>query len=142
MTDEKEVLGKEYVPNTEYRDGLIRWIETREAEAPALAQTKALESLATSVNALTSFLTGGGLAQVLTGYAKTQSVAGILSGLVAKDGRSGLDPRVMNQNAIEVSTFIETVFDHYSKRLKDKHERDPEIKDAEADFNSFTEKLK
>jgi len=108
----------------------------------AMEQAKSLSVLAESMSQIANFITKGGLTQVLTGYAKTQSVAAIANGLAAKEGRNSLDARLMNQNAIEISTFIETVYDHYAERLKGKNERDPELKDGEADFKRFTKEEK
>lgn len=92
-----------------------------------LKQTQALTALAEGVNALAAFVTGGGLSQLLSGYARTQSVQAILGGLASHDGRNSLDARVLGQNAIEIVEQIEKVFDKYHTRQEEKVERDPYI---------------
>jgi hypothetical protein len=108
----------------------------------ATQQTQALTVLAQSVATIANFLQGGGLTQILNGYAKSQSVKDILGGLAAHDGRNALDARVLGQNAIEIVEQVEKVFDKYHERLQSKERRDPEIKDAEKDYAAWKELLK
>lgn len=116
-------------------------LKVRDAEAPVAVEPvqTSLAKLASSTEVIANFIAGGGLVQVMQGYARAQSVSSILNGLVAKEGRAGLDPRVMKQNAIETAQMVETFFDVYSKKLKDlaSGQYDPELKDADKDFNSF-----
>lgn len=103
---------------------------------------EALTLLAKGVNEIASFVTGGGLVQLLSGYARSQSVKDILGGLAAHSGRQALDARVLRQNALEIVTAIEKVFEAYEGKLKDKEVTDPEIKDAEADYLKWKEQNK
>ena len=104
------------------------------AEAPAIAQSQALQSLAKSMDVIATFVTQGGLTEVLQGYAKTNSVSTLLGGLTANAGRNGLDARFIQQNAIEITHVVEAVFDKYIQHMAEKTQRDPELKDAEKDF--------
>ena len=100
-------------------------------------QTKALASISQSLGALSNFISGGGLSSLLNGYAKSQAVKEILGGLAAHDGRNALDARVLTQNALEITTQIEKVFDKYHETLKAKASgevRDSHIHDAEAAY--------
>jgi hypothetical protein len=99
-------------------------------------QTEALASIGNALQEISKFITAGGLAELLSGYARSQSVKDILGGLAAHDGRNALDARVLGQNAIEIVEQVEKVFDKYQERLSEKG-RDPEIKDAENDFNKW-----
>ncbi len=94
-------------------------------------QTEALTVLASGVNALAEFVVNGGLSQMMSGYARTQSVQGILNGLAAHGGRAALDARFLKQNALEITEAIEQVFDKYKQRTAETAagERDPEIKE-------------
>lgn len=107
--------------------------EKHELEA---RQTEALATLAEATKSIAAFLTGGGLAQLLSGYARSQAVKDILGGLAAHDGRAALDARVLGQNAVEIVHQVEAVFEKYQERLKDPN-RDPEIKDGERDFKEW-----
>ena len=91
---------------------------------------EALEDLADGVLQIGNFLCNGGLTKVLSGYARTQSVQGILNGLAAHDGRKSLDARVLSQNALEIVEQVEAVFKKYDSRMK-QTDRDTEIHDAE-----------
>jgi len=95
-------------------------------------QTEALCSLANSFNQIASFITGGGLGSLVSGYAKAQSVQSILGGLAAHDGRNGLDARVLGQNAIEIAEQIMQVFNKMADREAEQRvaPRDPEIHKA------------
>lgn len=94
-------------------------------------QTKALQALADGIQSISRFLNNGGLTQVLSGYARSQSVQGILSGLAGNMGRSALDAKTIRQNALEITEVIEAVFDKYAERLASKADRDPEIHDEQ-----------
>jgi len=110
----------------------------------AVSQTKALTTLAESVKAIATFLTSNRLPEILEGYAKASAVNGILQGLVTHSGRGGMDARLMKQNAIEASEFIEKCFEHYSEKLAAKKmgEVDTEIHDGENDFKKWQEQNK
>lgn len=100
-------------------------------------QTEALTTLAEGVKAIASFLQGGGLAQILSGYARSQAVKDILGGLATHDGRNALDARVLQQNATEIVAQVEAVFAKYQEKLEEGaagEERDPEVKDSENAF--------
>jgi hypothetical protein len=95
----------------------------------AVQQTEALTVLAKATNEIASFITGGGLSTLLSGYARSQAVKEILGGLAAHDGRNSLDARVLGQNALEITEAVELVFKKYSERVAEKN-RDPEIHKA------------
>lgn len=100
-------------------------------------QTEALTTLAEGVKAIAGFLQGGGLAQILSGYARSQAVKDILGGLATHDGRNALDARVLQQNATEIVAQVEAVFAKYQEKLEEGaagEERDPEVKDSENAF--------
>lgn len=101
-----------------------------------IKRTEALESIGAALQGISTFLTGGGLASLLSGYARSQSVKDILGGLAAHDGRNALDARVLGQNAVEIVEQVEKVFAKYEERLAEKG-RDPEIKDAESDYTKW-----
>ncbi len=117
---------------------------TPHAEAPAVVQAKALQSLAGSMEVVASFITEGGLAKLMTGQAKANMSSQMLNGLMANMGRGGLDASLMNQNAIEITQLAEIIFEKYAEKLKAKSDGnyDPELKDAEADFNERYAKIK
>jgi hypothetical protein len=102
-------------------------------------QTKALSTIAESLSSLSQFVSNGGLTTLLSGYARSQAVKDILGGLAAHDGRNALDARVLDQNAKEISEQVEKVFQAYQEKLKSlaKDNRDPHIRDAEADFKKW-----
>lgn len=122
MTDVKEVTISNVVtdqaPATTDRELLMQ-------------QTQALTVLAQGVNSLAEFVVNGGLGQMLSGYARTQSVQGILNGLAAHGGRAALDARFLKQNALEITEAIEQVFDKYKQRTAETaaEPRDPHIKE-------------
>lgn len=94
----------------------------------ATRQAQALAVLAESFKTLTTFITGGGLNQLLQGNAKSQAVTAIVGGLAAHDGRGSLDARVLGQNALEIAKFIEKCHDEYARILTEK--RDPDIREV------------
>lgn len=104
-----------------------------------IKQTEALQVLSEAAKQIASFLTDGGLVNVLSGYARTQAVKDMLGGLTANMGRDALDARTISQNAIEITEVIEAVFKKYEEKLKTQN-RDPEIHDAEADYKKYREK--
>jgi len=114
--------------------GVMDLVVADPVSAPVVAQAQALQSLAKSMEVVSTFVSQGGLSSLLQGYAKTNSVSSLLNGLTANAGRGGLDARFMEQNAVEITHLIEAVFDKYEKHLSEKAERDPQIHDAEKDF--------
>jgi hypothetical protein len=106
-------------------------LEGTETHALQVRETQALETLAQATNALATFITGGGLTELLSGYARTQAVQAILGGLASHDGRNSLDARTMGQNALEIVTQIEKVFDKYHEKKNTTEERDPHIHDED-----------
>jgi len=115
-------------------------IEQKNQEV-AIRQTEALTSLAKGVNDIATFLTSGGLTEILSGYARSQAVKDILGGLAARDGRQSLDARVLKQNAIEITHAVEAVFRKYQEVLTDKELRDPEIHKATEPFETKENKI-
>ena len=103
-------------------------------------QAESLSLLAKGVNDLAAFVTGGGLSQMLRGYAQSQTVSDILGGLAAHDGRNALDARVLGQNAIEIVTQVTAVWDKFQERMAEKESgepRDPNIVNSENDFQKW-----
>jgi hypothetical protein len=114
-------------------------VETSNSHALQAKQAESLDLLAKSVNQIAQFLSGGGLTELLSGYARSQAVKEILGGLATHDGRAALDARFLGQNAIDIVTQVEKVFEKYQQKLTDSN-IDPQIKDAEADYKKFTSK--
>lgn len=83
----------------------------------AIRQTEALTVLASATQEIATFITGGGLSSLLSGYARSQAVKDILGGLAAHDGRNSLDARVLGQNALEITEAVEMVFKKYAERM-------------------------
>lgn len=111
----------------------------KQSEVPTVseAHVQALEKAADSLHVIASFINGGGLQKVLSGYARAQSVTALLGGLTSHSGRNGLDARTLDQNALEIATQVEKVFAKYQEILDAKakgEERDNEMHDAEKDF--------
>lgn len=109
----------------------------------AVAQTQALDKLASSVCSIAEFLNNGGLQKTLGEYAKAQIAKDIMGGLAAHDGRNALDARFIKQNAVEIIHTIEAVFDKAKERADEKRrgvERDREVHDAESEFKKWDEK--
>lgn len=104
-------------------------------------QTEALIVLGNAVQSIANFLTSGGLTNVLSGYARSQAVKDILGGLATHDGRDSLDGRVLKQNALEIVTAVEAVFEKYQEKLSAKGKEDPEIKDSQlTEFEEWKKK--
>lgn len=104
----------------------------------AMRQAQALTSVANSLNALTQFVTGGGLSNMVGNLARANVAQGIFQGLTAHDGRGGLDARLLKQNAIEAVHQIEAVFEKFQEVLKAKNTpRDPDLHDAEAELKRW-----
>lgn len=95
-----------------------------------VSQARSLEVLSQGISDIAAFLTGGGLSELLSGYAKSSASTAILGGLAAHDGRNALDARVLGQNALEVVEQVLKVHDKFHERLSAKEPRDPEIKPA------------
>lgn len=110
-----------------------------------IPESRALTQLATSINQIATFLTGGGLQQALSMYARSQAVKDILGGLASHEGRKSLDARVLSQNAVEIVEAIEQIFAKYDEKLKAKasgEKRDSKIADSELQYNDWLEKKK
>jgi hypothetical protein len=108
-------------------------------------QAEALATIATSLNSISRWITSGGLTQVLSGYARTQSVQGILQGLATHDGRKALDAQTMEQNALEITTQIEAVYKKYEEKLTaymNGEPIDPNLHNAEESFSEWKKMLK
>lgn len=106
-----------------------------------IQQAQALSVLAKGVSDIATFLTSGGLTELMSGYARSQAVKDILGGLAAHDGRNALDARVLGQNALEIVEQVEKVFSKYEERLSSKN-RDPELHNAEDAFIKWKEEKK
>lgn len=128
--DDGKVNAEQYKPivisDASYSPTTMNSVEVQKHELE-VQQTKALASLAEGVNAIAAFITGGGMSELLSGYARTQAVQSILGGLASHDGRNALDARVLGQNAIEITEAIEQVFQKYQSRLASKEKRDPVV---------------
>lgn len=99
-----------------------------------LSQTKSLEVLSKGIADIAAFLSGGGLASVVSGFAKAQASTAILGGLATNAGRDALDARTLGQNSLEIVEQVLRVHDKFHERLSSQEKRDPEIHDAEKDF--------
>lgn len=108
----------------------------------AIKQTEALSVLATATKQIADFVTGGGLTQVLSGYARTQAVKDILGGLATHDGRNSLDARILGQNALEITEAVEAVFKKYAERLAEgkAEPREPEIHSPVEEYKPLRER--
>jgi hypothetical protein len=124
--DDGKVNAEQYKPIVISDKSLATPVEVTKHEIE-VQQTKALTSLAEGVNAIAAFITGGGMSELLSGYARTQAVQSILGGLASHDGRNALDARVLGQNAVEIVEQIEKVFDKYHSRKTSTERRDPVI---------------
>lgn len=147
VAQESEEPRRELKPFDPSPVAVQRALNLAQVESPLyeiqVKQTEALANLAEGVKTLAAFVTGGGLQQLLQGYSKAQSVQGILNGLAAHDGRNALDARVIKQNAIEITQIIESCYDKFAEVLSAKQRgevRDPDIKDAEADYAAWKER--
>ena len=105
-----------------------------------VAEVKALTTHAESVKEISTFLNGGGLANILSGYARSQAVKDILGGLAAHDGRKALDARLLDQNALEIVSQVEKVFEKYGQKLESKGKEDPDLHNAENDYVKWARK--
>lgn len=75
------------------------------------------QAVATGISqGLVAVLTSPELGQVIETIAKGKAISGMLEGLVAAEGRKGLDASVMNQNALEITHLIEKAFDKFKSR--------------------------
>lgn len=109
------------------RKSELSLVETTKHELE-VRQTEAIEVLGAGIQQIANFLVGGGLAEMLSGYARSQSVKDILGGLASHGGRAALDARFIKQNALEITEAVEAVFRKYQERLEEKG-RDTEIKE-------------
>lgn len=100
-------------------------------------KSKALLSISESLATIANFLSSNALPDILSAYARTNCVGGILNGLASHAGRNSLDARTLNQNALEIVEQVEAVFDKFAERLKAKSKRDPDLHDAETDYLAF-----
>lgn len=102
------------------------------------------ERQADALHSISEFLNGDGLQRTLSGLARSGAANSLLQGLVAHDGRNGLDARTQEQNAREICHLVEKVFDQFQEKLQAKANgevRDSEIHDAEAGFKEWKEKV-
>lgn len=70
--------------------------------------------------ALTNVLKSPEMGQFVETLAKGKALSGMMEALVSHDGRKGLDASTMKQNAIEISHFIDQVFDKFKTRAVEK----------------------
>lgn len=94
--------------------------------------SKAMVSIAESLATLTSFISGGGLTEVIGGLVKAQAINGVIQGLTSNAGRMGLDARTHKQNAVDAIAFIEIAHKLYKEKLQETGPRADEVVDAEA----------
>lgn len=118
---------------------IIKQESNRDVVAIEVEQTKALTSLATSMNQIASFITQGGLVELMSGMARANAVKDILGGLATHDGRAALDARVLPQNALEIVAQVEQVFKKYEEKLSSKERVDDTVHDAENDYMKWKE---
>ncbi len=106
-------------------------------------QTAAMEGISQSLTALASFVTKGGLVEVLSGYSRALGVGQAVQGLLQHSGRAGLDARTMKQDAVEIVHKIEQVFEKYNEVVKAKASgeiRDEDLQNAEDEYLKWKEK--
>lgn len=117
-------------------------IQSKEVISVEEEQTKALTTIADSLQSLSTWLTQGGLTEVLSGYAKSNAVQGILQGLATHDGRDALDARTLDQNALEITKQVEAVWHKYQATLEAymNGNVDPDLHSAEDPFNEWKAK--
>lgn len=116
-----------------------------DAQAIAIRQSASLEVLSNALRDIATFITQGGLTEVLSGFQRSAGANAILGGLAAHDGRDALDARVLGQNAIEINKQVEKVFDKFHEALESRRRgeiHDPEIHDGESDFAAWVKKQK
>jgi hypothetical protein len=121
-------------------EGSLVSTELESDHALQVSQTKSLEILSKGVADIAAFLNGGGLRELISGYAKSQASTAILGGLASHDGRDALDARVLGQNSLEIVEQILKVHNKFHERLSEKEVRDDEVKDAEAGFKKSESK--
>lgn len=108
-------------------------------------QLVAVKEVGKALTTIATWLTSpDGLAKLLSQHVeattRTGAIKEILGGLAAHDGRNALDPRVMNQNAVEVFHHVEAMMDKMKEGLKEKYSdkpKDPNLHDAEDDYSKW-----
>lgn len=120
------------------REGSLTREELADIE---IAKTQSLAKLADAVSDIACFLNNGGLSTLLQGYARANSINGILQGLAAHDGRNALDARVLSQNSLEIVEQIQRAYAKMHERVTEKEPRDPEIHDAQKGYDEWKSKL-
>lgn len=157
---------KEFSSSGDWKDNSLTYVgehvaQTREQEQMALAKSisaataptataepatlnalpvketvEALTKIGNSLEAISTFLAGQTLPQVLESHAIMGCLGQIMNGLTANAGRQGLDARTISQDAIDGSYRILSAFDHLRKTLEERKngERSEEIVSAEEGF--------
>ena len=131
MTDELVTLLKD--------DGEIVTVKKGTDEVQ-VRQTQALEVIGKSLSQITEFVSGGGLANLMSMHLRGQAVQQMLGGLTTHSGRDGLDARTIEQNALEIVSQVEAVFKKYQETLASKDKVDPDIHDGEDEFKKWADK--
>ena len=117
-------------------------VKPNSSELVVQEQTKALSTIAESLKTLSTFVSGGGLTDLMRAYSQSQIAQGVLQGLASHDGRNALDARYLQQNALEIVHAIEAVFNKAKERTEaaSNEKLDTEIKDAENAYQAWKEK--
>lgn len=99
---------------------------------------QALVNIGDGMRAIATFLGGATLPQVIESAALLGSLGQILGGLTSHAGRQGLDARVIQQDAIDSTHKVISLFDKLKETLEAK--RNGEFREqvnAEADFEKW-----
>lgn len=97
---------------------------------PAVETARALTSIAQSLQTLSAFISNGGLQNLTQTVVRANGALSLLQAVITKDG---FDVRRIKQYGIELTQTVEAVLGKYAQSLKES--RDPELHDAEKDFN-------
>ena len=94
--------------------------------------------------AITGVLKSPELSSFIEGLTRSKGILGVLQGLATHSGRNALDARTMDQNAMEIYHLMDKAIEATKSRLQERAsgvELDPEIKDAEKDFQEYLARL-
>ena len=104
----------------------------------------AVTDAARSIANLCDKLAAIDLPAAITGLTKAHGLTSILSALI---GRNGIDARRLKQDSLEVATLVQMAVEMFNDKLaegggstKADIDIDPELHDAEKDFNDFAKK--
>lgn len=94
--------------------------------------------------AITGVLKSPELSSFIEGLTRSKGILGVMQGLATHSGRNALDARTMDQNALEIFHLMDKAIEATKSRLQEKAsgvELDPEIKDAEKEFQEYLARL-